>query len=1054
MILILQTILYAGKFFRKRPHLIGLIIVLLCQQSCARNCTSKDYVYEYTTCDANGQRWKVSVPVRDGIKCDGFPAPVRGINCSFSCDAGMYLDVETQECRQCQPGSYSLGSGVRFDEFTHLPAGFIIENIDLTSDGLFIDSKNQKACSSETGWLVKNSELLYVRSPCLSKLTYSVNLVRPGYVEYVYHMPKNSRGLVLDVTVKNEQCQNYREQVRRFFGSVEQTNDARQSSDGDWQRRRVPLHQGANVITWTVANSDDSTVQADFITIARIDIIGIAFTKECTLCAPGTYSNIGASECKACPAGYFSTKGSAECGRCSDSQYSGPRSAVCIDRPVCTEDDYYMVTEPCKNGKTRVVYKIVQPNVCNEELVGSFKLPKPGPLIDCPKCNPGMSMNSYGECVFCPLNHFSDGNVCKKCPVGTQPNYGFQYVLWHTLPANMESRCEYIAEESNIPCNLKETWLPTGNDLRTAKTYEKGIVLELLLDIKEGFSNPLFLKGEKGSAQSPVARITLEFETRCADESCIFYFVEESRLQKDFQLIADFNGTQTRRSYSYSILSTRPLRFVFAFMRSRSSLQNDAVSDQAIIYSINVTNVAGNGGGASACLKCPTENGKCVVCPAGEYISDEGDCKKCPKNTVLNSTSDRIGTKSCIPCGLNLKSDDGITCTVDGILELTNSDNSTNKYNLTKLANRTFNVTGVKVFAREGSSYFHSFNFTLFPKGTAKCAESLELLDLKQPGSTYQVCCLSFYFNLSLLKFTREVEGFVCRSTALERRTLSNSSGHFFFVTPLLLGDELVAVTQNRQYGNINLTDQLLDNTESVVDCITGFSDTNSSFPEIRLFYRSSLLMSEICPNGYFSVITARCDPQHSEEPEVYFFAGVVLPRECPDATCDGCVYHFIIVTSLACPICTNDDYKEIRGECVDGTLTIHRIPARQCILSGGQSSERTEPCSVLSFSLRMFIFGSTTTAIVLFITVAHVCRKNKSLEYKYTKLAESKGGNNEYLPSAETCGINDDDDEEINDRVFFAKGKKRFFGIGQSTRNDRIDDSERKAFVSDADDG
>ncbi|VDD96215.1 unnamed protein product [Enterobius vermicularis] len=971
-------------------NLILFLTLIFWKQSTGRQCTSKDYVFEYTTCDANGQRWKVAVPSRDNFRCEGLPQPIRGINCSFSCDAGMYLDIETQECRQCQPGSYSLGGGVRFDEFTHLPAGFIIENVDTTSDQLFVTSKKDKTCPVETGWIVKNSELLYIRSPCLSKLMYSVNLVRPGYVEYVYHMPRNSRGLVIDVTVKNEQCQDYREQLRHFSGSKDQNNyNSKSSEDGEWRRRRVPLHQGANVVTWTVANSGDSTSLADVITVARIDIIGIAFTKECTLCSPGTYSQIGATECKSCAPGYFSTKGSSECGRCPQSQYSGPRSAACIERPACKRDDYYMASEPCVNGKTRVVYKKVQPNVCREDLVGAFQQPKPGPWIECPKCNPGMSMDENSQCVFCPANHFSDGNKCHKCPVGTTPNYGYQYVLWHTLPANMETRCEYITEESNDACTLKESWLPTGNDLRTAPTYEKGIVLEVAIDVKDGFFNPLFVKGTQGSAQSPVARITVEFETRCSDESCVFYFVEEASFQKDFQLIADYNGTQSRKSYSYSILSTRPSRFVFAFMRSRSSLQDDIVTDQAIIYSINVTNVAKNGGGASACLKCPMSNGKCVTCPAGEYISeDRGDCQRCPPNTILNVTGDRVGIKSCVPCGPNLKSADGVSCTISGVLELCSEDNTTRRYNLTKLANRTFNATGVKVFAREGSSYFHSFNFTLFPTPNTRCAESVEVYDFKQ--------------NMIPFSEARSVDGFVCRATALERRTVNNNSK---------------------------------------------FSGTNTELSEIRFFYRSLSPATEICPNGYNTVVTARCDPRHSEEPEA------LLPRECPDGTCDGCLYHIILVTSLACPICRDDDYKEIRGECVDGFLTVHRIPARHCILSGVQSSERTEQCSALPFSLRMFIFGSTTTAIVLCITVAHVCRKNKSLEYRYTKLAESKNAKNEYLPSAETCGIEDNDEEEASDRVFFAKGKKRFFGIGQAVRTDQIDDSERRAFVSDVDD-
>lgn len=121
------------------------------------------------------------------------------------------------------------------------------------------------------------------------------------------------------------------------------------------------------------------------IRVSRIDVIGslplvfgilfflgMAFTRECTLCPAGSYSTEGASECSPCVAGSYSTKGSSECGKCPQSQYSGPKADRCIDRPPCGQKDFYAVTEPCNSqGKTRKAYKMVQPAVCRTDLPGA-----------------------------------------------------------------------------------------------------------------------------------------------------------------------------------------------------------------------------------------------------------------------------------------------------------------------------------------------------------------------------------------------------------------------------------------------------------------------------------------------------------------------------------------------------------------------------------------------------------------------------------------------------------------------------------------------------------
>ncbi|VDM37826.1 unnamed protein product [Toxocara canis] len=970
----------------------------------AAQCTADDFIYEYTNCDERGERWRVAVPKHEDLKCEGgAPLPTRGTNCC----------------------SYSLGGGTRFDEFTQLPSGFVVENVDASVDRM-LASQRTAECPIETGWIVKNSELMYVPTPCLSKLTYSVTLVRPGYVEYTYRMPKNSRGLVFNVIVKNEQCQSYRDQLKQLMsGTTKERPSHRSEDDGEWQRRRIELRTGPNVITWSVANNRDAISTVDVITLSKIDIVGIPFTRQCTLCPAGTYSGKGAKECAPCPAGYFSTKGSSQCGKCPLSQFSGPRAARCIDRPKCTSNDYYPTIEPCVGGKTRTIYKKVQPNVCRDDILGSVKMPKPEAERSCPKCNPGMRLDSNGQCIFCEKDHFSDGDECKRCPVDTIPNYGFQYVFWNNLPPNMATKCEYLTEDSTTLCNIGESWLPAGDVVHSSPTHERGVALELILYVREGFSNPFLPKGTKASAQNPTAHITFEFRTSCADSSCVLYFVEDSSSQSFYKLIADFNGTQSRRSYTHAIISPQPTKFLFAFMRSRSSSQDDTITDRAFIYSINVTNVGQHGGGASACLPCPTSNGKCVACPSGSYISESGrDCRKCPQGTMLNTSSDRIGEKSCVRCGPNLESNDGVRCSSNGILNVHSTDNKTATFDFTTFLNKTFIATGVKVFAREGTSYFHSFNISVLTEGGATCTETYDVSDFGQAAA--------------LVAEAREsVEAFVCRSTALPLHASTNASEKIVYVSPLLLGNNLLAITMEKEFDGVKLGEKELD---------YGGNDEASRLPDVHFFYGSTASPSDLCPNGFRAVVTARCDPARSTSPEAR------LPSGCPDGTCDGCLYHIILLTSQACPICTANDYTVIRGECIDGKLTVHSIPARHCVLSGAESRERTESCTSLTVHMQILIFVIVALAVTLCVIVILVCQKNRRLEYKYMKLVESKGTPNGLeLPGAESCGIEDgEDDEEVHDRVFFAKGKKRLFGgAGKNRREgEEKNENERRAFV------
>jgi hypothetical protein len=46
----------------------------------------------------------------------------------FTCNPGEYLDIAVdQECRSCPNGHYSLGGGVRYDDWEKLPTGFSVQ---------------------------------------------------------------------------------------------------------------------------------------------------------------------------------------------------------------------------------------------------------------------------------------------------------------------------------------------------------------------------------------------------------------------------------------------------------------------------------------------------------------------------------------------------------------------------------------------------------------------------------------------------------------------------------------------------------------------------------------------------------------------------------------------------------------------------------------------------------------------------------------------------------------------------------------------------------------
>ena len=57
-----------------------------------------------------------------------------GFAADFTCSAGEYLDISAdQECHPCPAGHYSLGGGIRYDDWDALPSGFAVQLERFTS---------------------------------------------------------------------------------------------------------------------------------------------------------------------------------------------------------------------------------------------------------------------------------------------------------------------------------------------------------------------------------------------------------------------------------------------------------------------------------------------------------------------------------------------------------------------------------------------------------------------------------------------------------------------------------------------------------------------------------------------------------------------------------------------------------------------------------------------------------------------------------------------------------------------------------------------------------
>ncbi|XP_059360952.1 UPF0577 protein KIAA1324-like homolog [Carassius carassius] len=954
-------------------YFVRFVTLILCARASANlpQCKETDYYFEYTECDSTGSRWRVAIPHRQG-SCSGLPEPVRGTDCTFSCEPGEFLEMSSQQCTSCAAGSYSLGSGVRFDQWDSIPAGFSSLATYMDSGGSGDDSM---ACNNSS-WTAQGTHLESNRDDCTVALVYAVHLMKQGSVSFDYQYVDSN--IFFEFFIQNDQCQ-----------EMDQTGSEKWiklTTNGEWGTHMVNLKSGTNILYWRTTGMLLGGKPVKPVLLKNIQIEGVAYTSECFPCRPGTFSKTpGSSSCDLCPRNTYSGKGASSCTPCSKTQYSQEGWSQCKERPPCSEKDYFQIHTACdSDGKTQILYRWVEPQVCVENVTGSVTLPPSAEKEDCPPCNPGFYMHNSSTCLPCPQGTYSDGTAeCQRCPGGTEPSLGYEYKWWNILPRNMKTSCFNVG---NSKCDEMNGWEVAGDHIRSGVGGSDNDYLILNLRV-HGFKLPTSVDD---ASATEFGRITFIFETNCSADCELYFMIDVNR--KSTNVVESWVGSKLRQAYTHIMTKNASISYTWAFQRTnKASDVRQYVNDIAKIYSITLTNAMdGSASGCHACAMMSQRGGSsCVPCPAGHFINkDTNQCQECPPNTFL-SGHHIYGHEACQPCGPGSQSNKEHSVCFNDCTFSHMEQNRTLSYDLSALSSVGSIMSGPS-FTSKGTKYYHQFNISLCGaegRKVAMCSDNVTDLSSKDLQNE----------STDLRNF---VETFVCQSTIIPadgrgfRTSLSSQS--------ISLADTFLGASVDNSLDGVTVSSDL-------------FPESSWKDPDINFFYRSPQPTAS-CLNGRSTVVTLRCNPEKSARGDL------TVPSKCPAGTCNGCEFHFLWESSSACPLCAETDYHSIEGACKGGvqdTLYVWNEP-KLCTKGVPLPTKTSTHCEVVTLWVKAGIGGGAFMAVLLVCLTCYFWKKNKRLEYKYSRLVMSANKDCE-LPAADSCALAEGEGEENEDDVVYS---------------------------------
>ncbi|VDM33476.1 unnamed protein product [Hydatigera taeniaeformis] len=830
------------------------------------------------------------------------------------------------------------------------------------------------------GWRPEGDHVLgTANTVCASELTLENKNIKEGKVTFFYKLTDPLS--LAYFTVRNERCV--------LDGG--KSHILPPSPKSNWASFSAPVPIGSSTLQWYLYSEnyyEKSSVVTQF-KLKSVQITGRPATITCLECEPGYYADKpGSDKCYKCPENTFSKRRASSCSFCANGMYSLPGSSECIKKEACKPSEYITAFTECSvtPDAQHLVTKLIEPVICED----TKALQPVSTNVACASCPLGTKVLNTTHCGSCPSGFLTskDGRSCQACPDNEVPIFGIKYDTWSRMPPRMTTYCH----EGDAVCQV---WQLNRSSIFVGPGLGNHVYSVLDLELGDGFLGPKPYESpylSRFTNPLPGTKLVFDFELDCRGHCSLTFIVD---MQWISLIVGKWSGRVNRTTFSYEPYSCEAALFSWEFKRwdtTGSELDPNARGDRAIIYSIEVNNTRGTG--ALGCKKCPLgiDNQFCKPCNEGLFytmITNEtsgethAECVPCPNGTMVIGDASAIMTveQACKACPPGTMPGSGEEC----LLDLRPVTSTGQRYDFRKLLNRGFTTAGVKLFTSQGYEFQHHFKLFLNTQKSdlrSNCVNSNQL--------------------------DANVTAWICRETWTPVKD-EFGADTYFRSRALSLGDVLVKGVQT------NSSEAFAKEINSKL--VNGGWKADDEGTDFHIFFQTKS-STNACPDGINTIVTLRCGEVDDVSNTL---ARVQIPPNCAVGTCDGCQYHFMVISPFACPICRLQDYRRIAGGCYGGVMEVTLLPPKTCRPAENFTTLITEPCPLLSLQGKIAVGLTMTLIILLLLTIFYCYRRNKKLEYKYMKLvegAEARVKNSFGSSSSEAnqqgteCGIPEDEKE------------------------------------------